>query len=183
MSVLISDRDGVLFDTCRANIQSYLSAAENLNLQTDLFALSRAVHDGEAFLNFYSKVWGEISDRTIQTLRIEKASFFSLNFQNVRVNTDFIESTLNHEVNPFLVTRASLESTYFLLDKFQITIFEERVISVHAGQTKPLIFSGIAKDLQLEPSQITIVDDSKDVALKSSLLGFRTIHFAHFCDY
>ena len=183
MNLLISDRDGVLFDTCHANIKSYLIAAANLKLKTNHFLLEKAVHEGEAFQNFYSPVWGTLNESQKQLLRSEKASVFEDEIQLVRINHHFISNVIENENFPFLVTRASLASTFYLLDKFQIRHFAGRVISVIASESKSEVFKKISTQLGVTPGEVTIVDDSRGVVLESKMMGFKTVLYPHFCNY
>ena len=181
--MLISDRDGVLFDTCRANFQSYVASAQKFGIKTDFEALANAIHQGRSFQSFYLEVWGELSEKELKLMSSEKKSLFKESSSLVKVNSNFIELTLIGEKNPYLVTRASLPSTLYLLEVFQIGIFEHRVVSVPSGESKSARFGEIAKSLNLLPSEILVIDDSLDVAKESSLLGFNTIHYPHFCDF
>jgi hypothetical protein len=183
MNLLISDRDGVLFDTCGANIKSYLGAAEKLKLQTNVTLLKDAVHEGRAFLDFYFQVWGALSEDQMQLLRDKKSVVFKDEIGLVRVNHEYISSVIENEVSPFLVTRASFASTLYLLDFFQLKHFAERVISVNASESKAQVFRRISIDLGVDPRSIQIVDDSRDVVVESKMLGFETMHYPHFCNY
>jgi hypothetical protein len=183
MSLLISDRDGVLLDTCRANINSYSRAAEKLKLHTSMPFLETAVHDGKAFIDFYFKVWGALTESQLQLLRAEKASVFEEEVKWVRVNHGFISTVIENEEFPFLVTRASLASTIYLLNRYQVNHFAERVVSVNALESKSQVFRRISRELGMGHQSITIIDDSEDVILESRELGFGTVHYPHFCNY
>lgn len=183
MNLLISDRDGVLFDTCGANIKSYLGAAENLKLQTNVTLLENAVHEGRAFLDFYFQVWGALTENQMQHLRVEKSAMFKDEIKLVRVNHEYISSVIDKEASPFLVTRASFASTLYLLDFFQLEHFAARVVSVNASESKSQVFKRISIDLGINPQSIHIVDDSRDVIVESRMLGFETMHYPHYCNY
>lgn len=183
MSLLISDRDGVLFDTCRANVKTYLAAADKLNLKTNIPLLENAVHEGRAFFDFYFQVWGTLTEDQLQLLRARKSDFFKDEIALVKVNHKYISNVIKNEKSPFLVTRASLASTLYLLDFFQVGDFAERVVSVGASESKSQVFAKISMDLGLHPRNIQIVDDSHDVVVESKKLGFETVHYPHFCNY
>lgn len=183
MSLLISDRDGVLFDTCRANIDSYLIAAKSFGISTDHSVLATAVHAGQGFDNFHLKVWGILPANLLSQIRVEKSSIFMSRIDLVRLNSEYLQNVLLKKNSPYLVTRASLASTQFLLDIFSIDIFEERVISVDLSESKFQIFSRIAQQSDYLHSDITIIDDSTEVILESSLAGFKVVQYPHFCSF
>jgi HAD superfamily hydrolase (TIGR01509 family) len=183
MSLLISDRDGVLFDTCRANIESYSCAAEKLKIKTNISILEKAVHEGRAFLDFCFEVWSDLTEGQSQILRIEKAAAFEMRSDLTRVNHDLVSNVIEKEKTPFLVTRASLASTLHLLNEYQLTHFGERVVSVSSSEKKSEIFKKLSIELGVKPQSILIVDDSKEVILESEALGFKTVLYPHFCNY
>ena len=181
--MLISDRDGVLFDTCRANINSYLSAADNLKLKTNVSFLENAIHEGRALHDFYFQVWGALTESQLHFLSAEKATLFRGEIKLIKINQYFISEVLDNEKSPFLVTRASFASTLYLLDNFHVRNFGDRVVSVSSSERKSQVFTKISIDLGLHPGSIRIVDDSKDIVVESKKLGFETQHYPHFCKY
>lgn len=179
--MLISDRDGVLFDTCQANMESYTRAAELIGLATNSRELEVAIHSGEAISNFYRRVWGELSTEELCLLRSTKSEYFIESTASIRVNHHFIESFLVREKEPYLVTRASIASTKFLVNHFGLDFFGKRVISTLETDSKLDIFSFICSSHNLESSQVTIVDDSPEIVHASAEAGFRVIKYPHFC--
>ena len=108
--MLISDRDGVLLDTCKANLDSYTHTAETMGLATNIHELEIAIHSGEGIVDFSRRVWGELTTAELNLLRSTKSEYFIENITNVRVNHAFIENFLVNEKEPYLVTRASILS-------------------------------------------------------------------------
>jgi hypothetical protein len=180
--MLVSDRDGVLFDTCTANIESYKMASEKIGLQANIDELARSIHEGEGIETFFPSVWGDISKNQLVVLRDAKSKFFSENIRMVRVNVGFIESFLLAESNPYLVTRASTASTYFLLDHFKINFFESRIINIPKGLSKVPVFADLCAFHRLSHSELTIIDDSVDTVRESNVAGFLAFRYPHFCN-
>lgn len=182
MTLLISDRDGVLFDTCLANIFSYSNAAKEMNLRSNLELLELSVHEGKGFFEFYWEVWGDLTQVEIHALKSAKDSIFMRQHKLVKINADFVENVVKVQNAPYLVTRASLSSTNFLLKEFQIDSFGDRVLSVKSPDSKSKIFAKIATENNLQHSSVTVVDDSKEIVLESRSLGFNALHYPHFCN-
>jgi hypothetical protein len=182
MTLLISDRDGVLFDTCIANVFSYTAAAKKMNLRTNLEFLELSVHEGKGFFEFYREVWGDLTEVEIHTLKSVKDSIFMAQHELIKVNVDFVENIVKVQKDPYLVTRASLSSTNFLLKEFRIDFFGDRVLSVKSPESKSKLFTKIATENNLHHSSITVVDDSNEIVLESRSLGFHAIHYPHFCN-
>lgn len=180
--MLVSDRDGVLFDTCAANIESYRMASEKIGLQANIDELARSIHAGEGIDTFFVSVWGDISKNQLLDLRDAKSKLFIENIRRVRVNVGFIESFLLTESNPYLVTRASTASTYFLLNHFKINFFESRIISIPKGLSKVLVFEDLCAVHRLSHSELTIIDDSVDTVHESNVVGFLAFQYPHFCN-
>jgi hypothetical protein len=181
--MLISDRDGVLFDTCRLNIESYLVAAEKFGLKTRLDLLSKNIHKGLPLNGFYGEVWGDLPQELLQRIRMEKNAVFARGYSSVRLNFDYVENFLRSDNSPFLVTRASIQSTTALLNHFKITFFENRVANVGSEQSKGSFFAEMARSYGFEAGLVTVVDDSLENIREADSLGFRTILYPHFCDY
>ena len=180
--MLISDRDGVLFDTCKANFQSYLRASKALGLTTQEPELLNAIHSGEGLTDFFRTVWGELSTAELNLLRSTKSEYFNENIANVRINHDFIESFLVNERNPYLVTRASLASTEFLINHFGLDFFDNRVISASEYTSKVDVFTFICTSHNLDRARVKIVDDSPKIITASTEAGFFAIQYPHFCS-
>jgi FMN phosphatase YigB (HAD superfamily) len=180
--MLISDRDGVLFDTCNANFESYIRASKALCLTVQESQLLNAIHSGEAIVDFSVRVWGELSAAEFSLLRSTKSEYFIENIASVRVNHDFIESFLVSEKEPFLVTRASVASTRFLVNHFGLDFFGKRVISTSETASKIDIFSFICSSHNLDRSQVKVVDDSPQIVHASAEAGFQAIQYPHFCS-
>ena len=180
--MLISDRDGVLFDTCQANLESYCRAAELMGLATNTRELEAAIHSGEGISNFYRTVWGELSTAEFGLLRSTKSEYFIEEIASVRVNHDFIENFLEGEREPYLVTRASIASTRFLVNHFGLDFFGKRVISTSETASKIDIFSFICSSNNLDRSQVKVVDDSPHIVHASAEAGFQAIQYPHFCS-
>jgi|688.fasta_scaffold189351_3 beta-phosphoglucomutase-like phosphatase (HAD superfamily) len=179
--MLISDRDGVLLDTCKANLDSYTKTAETMGLATNIQELEIAIHSGAGIVDFSRRVWGELTTAELNLLRSTKSEYFIENIANVRVNHDFIESFLVNEKEPYLVTRASVSSTKFLVDHFGLDFFGKRIISASESASKIDVFNLICANLSLDRSQVTIVDDSPQIISASTEAGFHTIQYPHFC--
>ena len=180
--MLISDRDGVLFDTCLANIESYKSASKALGLKCEKDELAKAIHAGAGIFDFRHKVWGELSQIQFETLRKKKSITFFENMKYVRVNHDFVSYFLENEIEPYLVTRASLNSTILLLSTFGINSFDERVKSVPPGVSKISIVNSMFSSLNIAKSQLTIIDDSDEVIADALRSGFVAVQYPHFCS-
>jgi|LakMenEpi03Aug12_release.lakeMendotaPanAssembly.Ray.scaffolds.fasta_scaffold178890_2 hypothetical protein len=180
--MLISDRDGVLFDTCSANIESYKSASKALGLKCEKDELARAIHAGTGIFDFRQKVWGELSEIQFETLRKKKSITFFENLKYVRVNRNFVSDFLEKEIEPYLVTRSSLNSTILLLATFGIDSFDERVRSVPSGVSKISIVNSMFSSLNIPKSQLTIVDDSEEVIADALRSGFVAVQYPHFCN-
>ena len=179
--MLISDRDGVLFDTCKANFESYFDASKALGFTVQESELLNAIHSGQGITDFSTRVWGELSTAELSLLRSTKSAYFIESISNIRVNHFFIEDFLSSERDPYLVTRASLASTKYLLDHFGLNFFGKRVISSSETASKIDVFNLICTNLSLDRSQVTIVDDSPQIISASAEAGFHTIQYPHFC--
>jgi phosphoglycolate phosphatase-like HAD superfamily hydrolase len=180
--MLISDRDGVLFDTCRANLESYIEASKIIGLQTNINELAMSIHSGLGISSFFSSVWGALSESDLKILRETKIKLFLGHLSQVRLNLDFVDEFLAEEINPYLVTRASLSSSHILLDHFKIHHFGERVISVPESSSKLTVIENLSLELKISKSKFTVVDDSLEVIDQSNNLGCVAIHYPHFCD-
>ena len=73
----IIDRDGVLFDTCRLNIESYLHATRELNLELNTMALEQSIHSGKSFSEYYLNVWPKLESAVIDEVKSLKSNFFN----------------------------------------------------------------------------------------------------------
>ena len=180
--MLISDRDGVLFDTCQVNLESYTRAAESMGLKTNSLKLEVAIHSGEGLYAFYPKVWMGISNRDLDFLHKSKQLFFVEEIRKIRLNVEFVENYLVNAIDPHLVTRASLSSTKILLEHFNLQFFGDRVIGGDQGLNKVYIFKKLADQNILPRSRITVVDDSRHVVEQSKEAGFVAIQYPHFCS-
>lgn len=179
--MLISDRDGVLFDTCKANFESYFDASKALGFIVQEPELLDAIHSGQGITDFSTRVWGELSNAELGLLRATKSVYFIENISNIRVNHVFIEDFLSSELDPYLVTRASLASTNYLLDHFGLNFFGKRIISASESASKIDVFNLICTNLSIDRSEVTIIDDSPQIISASTEAGFHTIQYPHFC--
>jgi beta-phosphoglucomutase-like phosphatase (HAD superfamily) len=180
--MLISDRDGVLFDTCKANFASYLQASRDLGLPADELQLSNAIHSGDGISSFSKEVWGDLSAIQFKLLSEIKRNYFVKNISNVRINYGFIESFLVNEIGPYLVTKASAVSTYYLLNHFKLDIFFDRVISVSGNSSKLEVFNFLCRTHNLDTSRLKIFDDSPKIVHECIQAGFNAIQYPHFCS-
>jgi len=179
--MLISDRDGVLFDTCEANLASYSRAASLIGLKTDNWELEKAIHSGEGFLTFYNKAWPNISASQVVLLKESKQTLFIEYLSQIRLNFDFVEEYLVNAVAPYLVTRASYSSTKFLLDYFDLNFFGDRVVGGSQNLSKMEVFEKIYSKHDIPRISVYVVDDSQEIIEQSTKLGFSAIQYPHFC--
>jgi hypothetical protein len=180
--MLISDRDGVLFDTCKVNFESYTRAAELMGLKTNSLELEAAIHSGEGLYAFHPKVWMGVANSDLDFLHKSKQLFFAEEIVKIRLNVEFVENHLVNAIDPYLVTRASLSSTKILLEHFSLQFFGDRVIGGGQGLNKVDIFKKLADQHSLPRLGITVVDDSRHIVEQSKAAGFLAIQYAHFCS-
>ena len=180
--MLISDRDGVLFDTCMVNLECYTRAADLMGLKTNSSELGAAIHSGEGLYAFYPKVWMGIASSDLDSLQKSKHLFFTEAIGRIRLNVEFVENYLISAIDPYLVTRASLASTKILLEHFDIQFFGDRVIGGDQGLNKVDVFKKLADQHILPRLEITVVDDSRHVVEQSKEAGFVAVQYPHFCS-
>jgi hypothetical protein len=180
--MLISEMDGVLFDTCKANLESYTRAAELMGLKTDSLKLETAIHSGESLYAFYPNVWKGITNSELDSMHKSKQSLFTKYVGNIRVNVEFVENYLVNAIDPYLVTRASLSSTKILLEHFNLRFFGNRVIGGDQGLNKIDVFKKLSDQHSLPRLGITVVDDSRHIVEQSKGAGFLAIQYPHFCS-
>ena len=179
--MLISDRDGVLFDTCEANLASYTRAANLIGLTTNNWELERAIHSGESLLTFSHKVWVGVSGTQLELVKESKQLLFNEYLSKIRLNSEFVEDYLIDAIDPYLVTRASYSSTKILLDHFDLHFFGDRVIGGSQSLGKLEIFEKLSDQHKIPRLSMTVVDDSQEIIEQSTKMGFLAIQYPHFC--
>jgi phosphoglycolate phosphatase-like HAD superfamily hydrolase len=179
--MLISDRDGVLFDTCEANLASYTRAANSIGLKTNDWELERAIHSGEGIFTFSKKVWVGASNTQLELIKESKQRLFVEYLSTIRLNFDFVEDFLVKAIDPYLVTRASYSSTKILLDYFDIHFFGDRVIGGSQIFSKIEIYGQISAKYDIPRLSVTVVDDCREIIEQSIKMGFMAIQYPHFC--
>jgi phosphoglycolate phosphatase-like HAD superfamily hydrolase len=183
MNIYVLDRDGVLFDTCRLNSESYIQASSSLGLQTNLSALDDAIMLGESIDVFFPKVWGDLSSSQLDELRARKLKFFKKNADLVRLNPKWIKVVKEVPEQCFIATRASLDSTNFLLRELLPEFQLQNVYSIQGGiyKSKGKVLDVIATNLQLSLESVTLYDDTFKTIKELKEYGYSAVFEKHFC--
>jgi hypothetical protein len=182
-SILAIDRDGVLFDTCRLNIDSYISATKDLGLNCERNHLGSAVHSGLSFSDFYKVVWGALDCETQSQLKEAKSNFFRENLGATRLNIKVLEKAKSFCDSVHLVTRASLSSSFDLLNHYRIEYDHANIHSTQTGldMNKTQILKAIASDNSIDNNSIIVLDDSAEIVRELIESGFNARKYPHFC--
>jgi phosphoglycolate phosphatase-like HAD superfamily hydrolase len=182
---LVLDRDGTLFDTCELNFQSYLEASKTLEVEVNRQALQESICGGESFSTFHLKVWGNSTSMEREAIRNFKSEYFSRNLDLARLNPEIMSQIGPDGESVFLATRATLESTYLLLDHFAVRIQRKNVYSTqnYPGDDKVSIMQTILKLNGGLPASVKLIDDSVDTINKVSELGFDVLLYPHYCSF
>jgi beta-phosphoglucomutase-like phosphatase (HAD superfamily) len=184
MTKLVFDRDGTLFDTCELNFCAYVAASEALGLHIDDEALRESICAGETFSTFRIKVWGGNISRVGNELKNLKVEYFSRNLSLARPNPELIKLIEECENVVFLATRATLESTKMLLERFKVQILWKNVFSTqsHPGRDKLSIMLNILESEGGIPAAIKLIDDSFETINAVSAAGFSSELYPHYCS-
>ena len=184
MTKLVFDRDGTLFDTCELNFRAYTAASEALKLHVDMEALREGICAGETFSKFRIKVWGEEISHVGNELKNFKVEYFSKNLSLARPNPELIKLIEVGENVVFLATRATLESTKMLLERFKVEISWKNVYSTqsHPEHDKLSIMLNILENEGGIPASIKLIDDSVETINAVSAAGFSSELYPHYCS-
>lgn len=184
MTKIVFDRDGTLFDTCKLNFYSYTSASEALRLHLDKEALRESICAGETFSTFRIKVWGDEISHDGDDLKNLKVEYFLKNQDLARPNPELIELIKMNENDVFLATKATLESTKILLERFKVRIPWKNVFSTqsHPGGDKLSILLNILDNEGGGPASIKLIDDSLEAINAVSAAGFSSELYPHYCS-
>jgi hypothetical protein len=177
----VLDRDGVLFDTCQANLFSYLSASATLQLDVNEERLQIAIRLGLSISEFHEQVWPEIRNGQYDEIIREKARVFRNSLHLVELNP-FWSSRIVHSPDLFYIaTKASLESTRFLLDEFLPNFHISNVYSVQQSNftDKVAILKHIARENS--SNEVELVDDSVETVRLVVEAGYEAQLSPHFC--
>ena len=181
----IIDRDGVLFDTCRLNIESYLHATRKLNLELNMIELEQSIHSGKSFSEYRLNVWPDLESAAIDEVKLVKSNFFNENLDLARLNSGLLNELLLNKSKMCLLTRATETSTHALLRHFNVLIFGENVYSVQTFDNPSKIFAIklLEKKLLISSHKISIIDDSINFVEEAILAGYNAIQYKHFCSF
>ncbi len=181
----IIDRDGVLFDTCRLNIESYLLATNELNLELNMMELEQSIHSGKSFAEFYLKVWPNLESSLIDKIKFLKSNFFNKNLDLVKFNSELLKELLLNKSEMCLLTRASESSTHALLKHFKVLLFGENVYSTQTFNSPSKIFALklLEKKFSISSDKLNVIDDSINFIEEAILEGYNAIHYKHFCSF
>jgi len=181
----IVDRDGVLFDTCRLNIESYLQATHKLNLELNVIELEQSIHSGKSFSEYCLNVWPELESAAIDKVKLLKSNFFNENLDLARLNSGLLNELLINKSTMCLLTRATESSTLSLLRHFNVSTFGENVYSTQTfnNPSKMFAIKLLEKKLLVSSHEISIIDDSINFVEEAMLAGYNAIHYKHFCSF
>jgi phosphoglycolate phosphatase-like HAD superfamily hydrolase len=181
----IVDRDGVLFDTCRLNIEAYSQATRKLNLELNMIELEQNIHSGKSFSEYCLNVWPDLEPAAIDEVKILKSNFFSENLDLAKLNSSLLSELLLNKSKMCLLTRATESSTISLLRHFNLSIFGENVYSTQTfnNPSKMFAIKLLEKKLLISSHEISIIDDSINFVGEAMLAGYNAIHYKHFCSF
>ena len=184
MKFTVLDRDGVLFDTCEANLSAYTEASRTLNLTTNLEELSRAIKSGSNLNDFYRMVWGGIPSDQLDLLRKRKIDFFAESLDRIRINHYWKNLIVCNPDIFYIATKASYDSTKHLLDSFLPDFNPHHVFSTQSDELKDktaiIRYLSVASGIPVE--SFTLHDDSIDTVNLLVNKGYSAILEGHFCE-
>jgi phosphoglycolate phosphatase-like HAD superfamily hydrolase len=181
----IVDRDGVLFDTCRLNIEAYSQAMRKLNLELNMIELEKNIHSGKSFSEYCLNVWPDLGSTAINEVKLVKSNFFNENLHLARLNSGLLNELLLNKSTMCLLTRATESSTLSLLRHFNVSTFGENVYSTQTfnNPSKMFAIKLLEKKLLISSDKISIIDDSINFVEEAILAGYNAIHYEHFCSF
>ena len=181
--IRVLDRDGVLLSTCGANLAAYSQASKIVGLRFDETALEESIHGGEAVSDFRVPVWGEISEKEFAQVKKEKVGVFTQLLPLVQINGIWVEEILNSPGDFYLATKASIESTHFLIQKLIPEFRTSHIFSTQDPQysSKVEILESISEFQNASPCDLILYDDSPQTIQLVTGAGFQAELAPHFC--
>jgi hypothetical protein len=181
--IKVLDRDGVLLGTCGANLAAYSQASKEVGISFDETKLEESIHGGESVNDFRVPVWGEISEREFAQVKKVKVGLFTKLLPLVQVNAVWVEEILNSPGNFYLATKASVESTHFLIQQL---VPEFRISHIFSTQdpkyfSKVDILKSISKFQNASTGDLILYDDSLQTIQLVTGAGFQAELSPHFC--
>ena len=178
----IVDRDGVLFDTCRLNVDAYSYAAHEIGVELNLELLKMNICAGESAHDFIYALTPGLEPSLFARLSRLKSGYFRENIHLVNFNRDLFKSLQLPSCKNYLLTKASLASTTQLLAHYSISSNFEEVFSLQgSGFNSKVEFlqNFLHGDLRLK---ILVIDDSKATVSDFIANGFEAALYPHFCS-
>jgi hypothetical protein len=181
--IKVLDRDGVLLGTCGANLAAYSQASKEVGISFDETALEESIHGGESVIDFRVPVWGEISEREFAQVKKVKVGLFTKLLPLVQINAVWVEEILNSPGDFYLATKASIESTHFLIQRL---IPEFRISHIFSTQdpqysSKVEILESISEFQNAQTRDLILYDDSPQTIQLVTGAGFQAKLAPHFC--
>lgn len=181
--ITILDRDGVLVGSCVANLVAYSQASKEMGLDFDKVALEKAIHKGDSIDDFRESVWGEISTIQFSRLREAKAAFFMQLLPRVRINTLWREKILESPKDFYLATKASIESSRFIINELLPEFCDSHVYSTQNSEfsSKVDILARISIINSVSSHELIFYDDSPQTIRLCADSGYDARLAPHFC--
>ena len=181
--IRVLDRDGVLLGTCGANLAAYSQASKEVGLSFDETALEESIHGGESVSDFRVPVWGEISEKEFALVKKAKVGLFTQLLPLVQINPIWVEEILNSPGDFYLATKASIESTHFLIQQLIPEFSISHIFSTQVPQysSKIEILESISEFQNASPCDLILYDDSPQTIQLVTGAGFQAELAPHFC--
>lgn len=178
LRLLISDFDGTLVDTFRANLKAYQHAFSDVGLQLTEDAYRKCF--GLRFERFMAEM-GINSKSVRQTIRNQKRIYYPRFFDNLKVNIPLVEliDTFHQKGGMTAIAstarRENLENALSftgIRDTFDLIVAGD---DIKEGKPSPEIYTATMSRMQTKPEETLIFEDSSVGLLAAQNSGARVI--------
>lgn len=170
--LLIIDLDGTLIDTNSINYHAYKKALKLEGYDVD-FDYFRKYCNGYSYKRFLPEIIGADKADVMERIHDRKLSYYSDYLNEGRVNTFLVDTirAAGSTKNVALVTTASRDNTYEILEFFNLTDLFDRVYTaedVSMPKPDPEGFLKAVQDFNVSVEDVIVFEDS-DVGVEAAL--------------
>lgn len=181
--IKVLDRDGVIVDSCAANLAAYSEASEKTGLGFDMVALEKSIHKGDSIEEFRERVWGKISDSSFRRLKSAKTACFPKFFSLIQVNPIWHQKIRISPKDFYIATKASIESSRFIIHALIPEFNTAHIFSTQNSQfeSKVEILKKVSQLNNISMDGLIFYDDSIQTIRLAKEAGFQAELVEHFC--